>query len=76
MTSYLVIVKRVPVMGVFANRTKLPAWAYAAIAAIPISILLVFYARLDTLSRVELAIPAAFWTVAFVAIAWRRARHR
>ena len=54
---------------------QLPAWVYGAIALIPVLILTLFYARLDTISRIELAIPAVFWTVAFAVIAWRRAHH-
>ena len=54
---------------------QLPAWVYGAIALIPVLILTVFYARLDTISRIELAIPAVFWTIAFVVIAWRRVHH-
>lgn len=51
-------------------------WAYAAIALIPILILATFYPRLDTLSRFELAIPAASWTVVFSVVAMRRSTRR
>ncbi|MDP3736013.1 MAG: hypothetical protein Q8R02_01410 [Hyphomonadaceae bacterium] len=47
----------------------LPAWGYAAIAAIPVSILAVFGSRFDTLTRIELAIPAVVFTGMFVAVA-------
>jgi hypothetical protein len=51
---------------------QLPAWAYGAIALIPVLILALFFTRLDMGSRIELAIPAVFWTIAFAVIAWRR----
>jgi hypothetical protein len=47
----------------------LPAWAYAAIAAVPITILAVGGGRLDTLSRIELAIPAVGYAGMFIAVA-------
>ena len=54
---------------------RLPAWAYAAIAGGPATILAFFYDRLDAVSRLELLIPAVFWTLAFGVIGWRSA-HR
>lgn len=56
----------------FAMKRQLPAWAYGAIAAVPALILAAFWSRLDTLSRVELVIPALFWSSAFVIISLRR----
>jgi len=53
---------------------QLPAWVYGAIALVPVLILALFYARLDMVSRIELAIPAVFWTIAFAVIARRRAQ--
>jgi hypothetical protein len=54
------------------SNQRLPAWSYGAIAAVPALILIVFYAWLDTFSRIELLIPAVFWIAAFVIISLRR----
>jgi uncharacterized membrane protein YhhN len=50
----------------------MPLWGYAAIALVPILILATFYPRLDRLSRIELAIPAASWTIVLAVVAMRR----
>jgi hypothetical protein len=55
---------------------RLPLWVYGAITLVLVLVLGLSYARFDTVSRIELAIPAAFWTIAFAIIAWRRVRHR
>jgi hypothetical protein len=51
---------------------QLPLWVYGVIALVLVLALALSYARLDTVSRIELAIPAVFWTIAFAVIAWRR----
>jgi hypothetical protein len=55
---------------------RLPAWVYGAIALIPITILAVCYSQLDAVGRIELAIPAVFWSAAFGVILWRRTTRR
>jgi hypothetical protein len=55
---------------------RLPAWFYGGIAAIPVSILALFYSSLDPISRIDVAIPAVFWTLAFLVIGWRRRQHQ
>jgi hypothetical protein len=51
---------------------RLPAWAYGAIALIPMTILLFAFPVLDRLSRIGLLITAGVWGAIFVAMAWRR----
>lgn len=56
----------------FGTKKRLPAWAYGAIAVIPAAILAASWDRLDQLSRIELLIPALFWSGAFIIISLRR----
>lgn len=57
---------------------RLPAWTYAAIAAIPILILVIsdfvapWSSPLDPLSRIGLIIPAMVWISIFAFIGWKR----
>jgi hypothetical protein len=57
---------------------RLPAWTYAAIAAIPILILVSadfafrFSSSFDSLSRIGLIVPALVWLLAFSVIGWKR----
>lgn len=55
---------------------RLPLWLHGAIAGLLIATLIVTWPRTDTLSRAELLIPAAFWTVAVFIIALRRRQAR
>src|SRR5262245_28999322 len=68
MPSFLVIVKR----GHGMTITRLPAWAYGAIALVPMSVLLFAFPVLDDLSRIGLMISAAVWGAIFVGMAWTR----
>ena len=52
--------------------TRLPAWAYGAIALIPMSVLVFAFPVLDNLSRIGLLISAGVWGAIFVGIAWTR----
>ncbi len=52
---------------------RLPLSLHGAIAGLLISSLIVIWPRTDALSRAELLIPAAFWTVAvFIMVSRRR----
>ena len=57
---------------------RLPAWAYAIIAAVPflffaVADMAVFYSRdFDPLSRLGVLVPALVWAFAFTAIFWKR----
>lgn len=68
MPSFLGIMQRARVMTI----TRLPAWAYGAIALIPMSVLLFAFPVLDDLSRIGLVISASVWGAIFVGIAWTR----
>src|SRR5262245_55384618 len=68
MPSFLYIMQR----GHGMTITRLPAWAYGAIALVPMSVLFFAFPVLDTLSRAGLLISAAVWGVIFVGIAWTR----
>src|SRR5690348_17629323 len=68
MTSFLVIMQ----VGRGMTITRLPAWAYGAIALVPMSVLLFAFPVLDNLSRIGLLISAAVWGAVFVGIAWTR----
>lgn len=50
----------------------LPTWFYGAIAALLIVVLAIAWGQLDAVGRVELALPAVFWTAAFITISLRR----
>jgi len=56
----------------FGTKNRLPAWIYGAIAAGLVAIVAAGWERFDALSRVELGIPALFWSSAFVIISLRR----
>ena len=51
---------------------RLPAWAYGAIALVPMSVLFFAFPGLDTLSRIGLLLSSAVWGAVFVGIAWTR----
>jgi hypothetical protein len=52
--------------------TRLPAWAYSAIAVIPALVFLLIPVQFDPLSRIGLVTAALFWNFAFAFIWWGR----
>ncbi|HVY89087.1 MAG TPA: hypothetical protein VG942_09485 [Hyphomonadaceae bacterium] len=56
-------------------RWQVPTWIYGAIASGLGAILVLFWNQLAPLDRLDLLLPALFWTGAWAVIGWRRA-HR
>src|SRR5689334_1396683 len=68
MPSFLVTMQRGHVMAI----KRLPAWAYGAIALIPMTILVFAFPTLDTLSSIGLLITAVVWGAIFAGMSWKR----
>lgn len=57
---------------------RIPAWAYMAIASIPLLVLVSadfifsFSAPLDPIGRTSIMFAAIFWLIAFAVISWKR----
>jgi hypothetical protein len=54
---------------------RLPTSVYGAIASALGAMLVLFWNLLGPLDRLDLLIPAVFWTAAWAIVGWRRA-HR